>query len=182
VELTPPALRAPSGRPGDDEIATYCKPDIDQVAGDDAIAALTSQRRQTILLVESLDEARVRGLTYAPGKWTLKEVLGHLADDERIFSHRALCIARGDAAALPSFDEKSYVASAGFEARPLVSLLAEYRAVRHATLALLGGLPAEAWERRGVVTDYTASVRGLAFHIAGHELRHVRALREKYLA
>ena len=181
MEHIRPAPPAPSGRPGDDEFAAYAKPDIDQVVGDDAIAALTAQRRQTILLVESLDEARVRGLTYAPGKWTLKEVLGHLADDERIFSYRALCIARGDAAALPSFDEERYVASAGFETRPLASLLAEYRAVRQATLALLSGLPAEAWRRRGVVSGYTASVRGLAFHIAGHELRHLRALREKYL-
>jgi DinB superfamily len=181
VELTPPASRAPSGRPDDDEFAAYAKPDIDLVVGDDAIAALTAQRRQTVLLVESLDEERVRGLTYSPGKWTLKEVLGHVADDERIYAYRALCIARGDAAPLPSFDEIRYVAAAGFETRSLVSLLGEYRAVRQATLALLGGLPAEAWRRRGVVSDYTTSVRGLAFHIAGHELRHIRSLREKYL-
>ena len=172
---------AVSGRPSDDEVAAYAKPDIDLVAGDDAIAALVAQRRQTVLLVESLDDERVRGLTYAPGKWTLKEVLGHITDDERIYCYRALCIARGDAAPLPSFDENRYVAAAGFEARPLASLLADYRAVRQATLTLLGGLPAEAWRRRGIVCDYTASVRGLAFHIAGHELRHMRVVREKYL-
>jgi DinB family protein len=165
----------------DDEIAAYAKPDIDRVEGEDAIGALVAQRRQTVLLVESLDDDAVKGLTYAPGKWTLKEVLGHLADDERIFAYRALCIARGDARTLPSFDEEIYVDAAGFEARPLASLLAEYRAVRHATIALLSGLPAPAWLRRGVVDDYTASVRGLAFHIAGHELRHLRSIREKYL-
>ena len=176
----PPSRRV-SGRPSDDEIAAYARPDIAQVAGDDAVGALVAQRRETVLLVESLQEGAVRGLRYAPGKWTLKEVLGHLADDERIFAYRALCIARGDARPLPSFDERTYVAAAGFEARPLASLLADYRAVRQATLALLGGLSPEAWLRRGLVTDYTASVRGLAFHIAGHELRHVRALREKYL-
>lgn len=179
--FTPPGPAIPSGRPEDGEFAAYAKPDIDRVAGDDAVAALTAQRRQTVLLIEPLDEGSVRGLTYAPGKWTLKEVLGHLADDERIFAYRALCIARGDARPLPSFDERTYVASSRFEARPLASLLAEYRAVRQATLSLLEGVPAEAWRRRGVVGDYSASVRGLAFHIAGHELRHLRALREKYL-
>jgi hypothetical protein len=171
----------PSGRPLDGEFAAHAKPDIDLVEGTDAIEVLAAQRRQTLMLLEPLEEAVVRGLTYAPGKWTLKEVVGHLADDERIFCHRALCIARGDTAPLPGFDEKLYVQSAGFEARSLASLLAEYRAVRQATLALLGGLPAAAWLRRGVVNGYGASVRGLAFHIAGHELRHVRALREKYL-
>jgi hypothetical protein len=181
VDFTRHAPRAISGRPADDEFATYAKPDIALVAGDDAIGVLVAQRRATVLLVESLDEEGVQGRTYATGKWTLKEVLGHLADDERIFAYRALCIARGDTAPLPSFDEKAYVAAAGFEARPLASLLAEYRAVRHATIALLGGLPAEAWLRRGRVTDYEASVRGLAFHIAGHELRHLRTIREKYL-
>ena len=170
-----------SGRPGDDEIAAYAKPDVDLVAGDDAVAALMAQRRQTTLLVESLDEEQVRGLTYAPGKWTLKEVLGHIADDERIFAYRALCIARGDAAPLPSLDENRLVAAAGFEARSLASLLAEYRSVRQATITLFSGLPAEAWRRRGIVCDYTTSVRGLAFHIAGHELRHMRVVREKYL-
>lgn len=181
MDFARPQPRRVSGRPSEGEIAVYAKPDIAQVAGDDAVGALVAQRRETVLLVESLSEAAVKGLTYAPGKWTLKEVLGHLADDERIFAYRALCIARGDARPLASFDEKAYVASAGFEARPLASLLADYRAVRHATLAFLGSLTAEAWLRRGVVSDYTASVRGLAFHIAGHELRHLRALREKYL-
>jgi DinB family protein len=181
VDLTKPPSRIVSGRPSDDEIAAYAKADVDRVEGDDAIGALVAQRRETVLLVESLDDDRVKGLTYAAGKWTFKEVLGHLADDERIFAYRALCIARGDARPLPSFDEKTYVDIAGFEARPLASLLAEYRAVRQATIALLSGLPAAAWLRRGVVNDYTASVRGLAFHIAGHELRHLRAIREKYL-
>jgi hypothetical protein len=179
VELTRP--RTVSGRPGDDEIAAYAKPDIDLVSGDDAITALVAQRRETMLLFDSLDEGGIHGLTYAPGKWTLKEVLGHIADDERIFAYRALCIARGDAAPLPSLDENRLVAAAGFEARSLASLLAEYRSVRQATITLFSGLPAEAWRRRGFVCDYTTSVRGLAFHIAGHELRHMRVVREKYL-
>lgn len=136
----------------------------------------------TLALLTPIDEGAAGGLTYAPGKWTLKEIVGHLADDERIFTYRALCIARGDPRELPGFDENLYVAGAAFEERPLAGLLAEYRAVRQATLELFGGLPAEAWLRRGIVNGYTASARGLAFHIAGHELHHIRVLREKYLS
>ena len=122
----------------------------------------------------------VAGRSYAQGKWTLKEVLGHLADDERIFAYRALCVARGDPRELQGFDENAYIASAGFEQRAWSDLLAENRSVREATLTLLGGLPPEAWLRRGTVNGYRASARGLAFHIAGHELHHLRVLRERY--
>jgi hypothetical protein len=169
-----------SGRPQDGEFADYAKSDIEHVEGDDAVEVLAAQERVTLALLAPLDEAKVAALTYTPGKWTLKEVVGHLADDERIFAYRALCIARGDSLPLPGFDEKVYVASAGFEARPLADLIAEYRAVRQATITLFSGLPGEAWQRRGSVNGYSASVRGLAFHIAGHELHHLRTLREKY--
>lgn len=173
--------RVVSGRPISGEFASYAKADIDEVAGDDAVEVLAAQERDTLALLEPLEERRVRGLTYATGKWTLKEVVGHLADDERIFAYRALCIARGDALPLPGFDEKTYVAAAGFEERPLADLLAEYRSVRAATITLLGGLTSETWLQRGIVNGYEASVRGLAFHIAGHEMRHLRILRARYL-
>ena len=175
------ASRASSGRPKAGEFADYAKSDIDHVVGDDAVEILAAVERGTLAVLDPLDEATVAGLTYAPGKWTLKEVVGHLTDDERIFAYRALCIARGDSLPLPGFDEKVYVASAGFEERSLADLISEYRAVRQATITLFSGLPAEAWQRRGSVNGYSASVRGLAFHIAGHELHHLRTLREKYL-
>lgn len=171
-----------SGRPLDGEYAAYATEDIDRVAGDDAVAALGAQRNEVLRLLEPLTDERVRGLAYAPAKWTLKEVVGHLVDDERIFAYRILCVARGDGRPIAGFDEKQYVAGARFEQQPLAELLDEYRAVREATLALLRGLSPEAWMRRGVVNGYEASVRGLAFHVAGHELRHLRALREQYLA
>src|SRR5262245_12680863 len=174
-------IRARSGRPEAGEFAEYARSDIEEVEGDDAVEALASQERATLALLEPLTDAQVIGLRYAPGKWTLKEVVGHLADDERIYSYRMLAVARGEPLALPGFDEKLYVASSGFETRSLAELLNEYSSVRRATITLLSGLPREAWERKGEVNGYTASVRGLAFHIAGHELRHVRALREKYL-
>lgn len=175
------APRAISGRPLEGEFADYAGPDIDVVRGEDAVEILAAQEQGTLALLTPLDEDRVRGLTYAPGKWTLKEVVGHLADDERIFAYRALCIARADGRPLPGFDEKVYVQSAGFEQRTLEDLLREYRAVRRASIALFSGLTREAWLRRGSVNDYDASVRGLAFHVAGHELHHLRTLKDKYL-
>ena len=173
--------RKASGRPLSGEFAEYAKSDIDLVQGDDAVQILAAQEQGTLALLTPLDEDRITGLTYAPGKWTLKEVVGHLADDERIFAYRALCIARADGRPLPGFDENVYVQAAGFEQRTLEDLLGEYRSVRKASIALFRGLTPEAWLRKGIVNGYEASARGLAFHIAGHELRHLRSLGEKYL-
>ncbi|MFL6245687.1 MAG: DinB family protein [Thermoanaerobaculia bacterium] len=167
-----------SGRPEAGEFASYAAEDIASVAGDDAVAALTSVAEETTSLFSSLTADIPH---YAPGKWTLKEVLGHLIDDERIFAYRALCVARLDPAALPGFDEKAYVAAAHFESRSIADLLREYHAVRAATIALFESLMPEEWLRTGTVNGYIASVRGLAFHIAGHELHHLRIVRERYL-
>ena len=170
-----------SGRPLPSEYASYAQPDIDRVEGDDIVTTLTQQREMVTDLF-SIGEEKARGLTYAPGKWTLKEVLGHLCDDERIFAYRALCIARGDTRPLPGFDEMEYMAGASFESRTMADILAEYRTVRWATLTLFASMTDEAWLRRGIVNEYEVSVRGLAFHIAGHELHHLRVVRERYLA
>ena len=170
-----------SGRPADGEFAAYAKADIDYVAGDDAAEILERQARETLSLLERVDERIAGTFVYAPGKWTMKQVVGHLSDDERIFAYRALCVARNDPAPLPGFDEKDYVRFAGFEDRSWTDLLGEFRVVRDATLALCRGLTPEAWLRRGIVNGYAASVRGLLFHVAGHELHHVRILRAKYL-
>jgi uncharacterized damage-inducible protein DinB len=171
-----------SGRPSDDEFAVYARPDIDYVTGDDAVGALAAQGKEVAALLESLNEETIREHRYAPGKWTVREVIGHLIDDERIFAYRALCVARGDTRPLPGFDENDYVAATGFESRTLASLIDEYRSVRAATLSLFQNLTADEWTRRGNVNGYEASVRGLAFHMAGHELHHLRTLRERYLA
>jgi hypothetical protein len=172
--------RGASGRPEAGEFADYAAEDIARVAGDDAIAALETQRRNVVEIFAPLSDAAVAGRRYAPGKWSIKEVVGHLVDDERIFAYRLLRVARGDRTPLPGFDEKLFAANSGAEARPLTDLLAEYGAVREATLALLRALPTHAWACRGEVNGYEASVRGLAFHIAGHELRHLAALRSHY--
>jgi uncharacterized damage-inducible protein DinB len=169
-----------SGRPADGEFASYAKSDIDYVIGDDAVGVLAAQGEQVVALLALLDEEMIRAHRYAPGKWTVKEVIGHLIDDERIFAYRALCVARGDARPLPGFDENEYVAATDFESRSLANLITEYRVVRSATLTLFEPLTAEEWLRRGNVNGYEASVRGLAFHMAGHELHHLRTLRERY--
>ena len=174
--------RPPSGRPADGEFAAYARPDIDRVVGHDAVDVLSRQAEEVQALLARLDDESVRGRTYAPGKWTFKEVVGHLIDDERIFAYRALCVARGDMRPLPGFDEREYVRGAHFEEQTLTELRREYQAVRQATLALFRVLRPEEWLRQGTVNGYTATARGLAFHIAGHELRHLQALREKYFA
>ena len=170
-----------SGRPLPGEYGEHAAADIARVAGDDGIQALAGQQREVEELFSALDERAIAGFRYAPGKWTLKEVLGHLIDDERIFAYRALCIARGDARPLASFDENGYVTGANFEQQPLRDLVDDYSLTRRASIALFRSLPAEAWLRRGNVAGYTASVRGLAFHIAGHELHHLHVIRQRYL-
>lgn len=169
------------GRPGRDEYGKHAERDIARIEGDDVREALLRQQAAFESLLASLDESRIRGLRYAPGKWTVKEVIGHMLDDERIFAYRILCIARGDTKPLETFDENVYVAGANFEGRSLASFIEEYRLIRASTVALLRSLTDEAWLRRGTVTNYTASVRGLAWHIAGHELHHIEILKTYYL-
>lgn len=169
-----------SGRPVAGEFAAYAADDIAYVTGDDAHAALATQRDTVLTLLSPLNDEAVDGVTYAPGKWALKDVVAHLADDERVFAYRLLCVARRDSRALEGFDERQYADAAAASHRAWGSLLADYAAVRQATLTLLEGLSAAAWQYRGMVNGYEASVRGLAFHIAGHELRHLRAIQTLY--
>lgn len=169
-----------SGRPEPGEFAAYAESDIDAVEGDDAVKALEKLCTSTRDLFSEIGEPHA-DLAYASGKWTPRQILGHLADDERIFAYRALCICRGDPGPLAGFDENAYMRSAGFESRSLHDLLVEYQSVRNASITLFASLDEAGWRRRGVVNDYSASVRGLAFHIAGHELHHHRVLRERYM-
>jgi uncharacterized damage-inducible protein DinB len=178
--MTPLAM-APSGRPLPGEYAPYAQADIDAVAGTDAVTVLEALEVDTRRLLDPLSDRQVAAVRYASGKWTLKDVLGHIADDERIFAYRALCLARGETAPLAGFDEKVYAAQAAAENRAWADLLEEYSAVRAATVALFRSLSRAAWERAGEVNGYRATPRGLAFHIAGHELHHVRIVRERYL-
>ena len=118
---------------------------------------------------------------YAEGKWSVKEVIGHLSDAERIFAYRALRFARGDRTELAGFDENAYVPAGEFGARDFESLVAEWESVRRATLSLLRGLSPEAAARRGVANRQEISVRALAYILAGHIIHHGNILRERYL-
>jgi hypothetical protein len=169
-----------SGRPDASEYAPYAKAYVDLVAGDDILHALRTQADETVALLQSIDEAG-SSATYAPGKWTVKQVLGHINDTERIFAYRALCVARNDATPLPGFEQDDYVRFGPFDQCTFASLLDEFRVVRAGTIALFKALPPEAWKRRGVANKFDVTVRGLAFCTAGHERHHVKILREKYL-
>jgi len=117
---------------------------------------------------------------YAPGKWTVKEVLGHVTDTERIFTYRALRIARGDQTPLASFEQDDYVKNGGFGERTLASLAEEFALVRAASIALFRSFSEEAWSRRGIASQKEVSVRGLAFITAGHQIHHRLILEERY--
>ena len=118
---------------------------------------------------------------YASGNWTLKELIVHVTDTERIFAYRALCIARGEQAMLPGFDENTYAAASNAESRSIESIMAEYNSVRQASIALLAGLSDEVFLNMGNANNIPVSVRALAYQIAGHELHHMNIIKERYL-
>jgi hypothetical protein len=166
-------------RPVPGEYAAYFEKYIELVPSGDIISLLEREHERTKALLESIPDDRDHA--YAPGKWTIKEVIGHIADTERIFSYRALRYARADTTPLPGFDENAYVPSGAFSNRTLRSLIDELTAVRRATIALFSGLPPEAWERGGVANNNALSVRSLAWIAAGHEIHHRKLLQERYL-
>lgn len=172
--------RARWDRPGPDEYAPYYAGYITKVPEGDLLALLEAQVAEVRDLLGGLTPAQA-GHAYAPGKWMVKEVLGHLTDTERVFSHRALSIARGDPVALPSWEHETWIAPARFGERPMASLLAEWTAVRRATLALLAGLPADTPTRRGTASGNPFSVRALAYVPPGHTIWHLEVLRARYL-
>jgi hypothetical protein len=170
----------PIARPATDEFAPYYGNYINKVTEPDVVALLLALKKSTGDLLADLGEAQA-GFRYAPGKWTLREVIGHLSDAERIFGYRLLRIARGDQTPLAGFDENVYVPAAGFERRPLKAVAAEFASVRDATLTLLDGMTPEALALRGTASDKPISARALAYIIAGHEKHHLGVIKERYL-
>jgi hypothetical protein len=167
-------------RPAEDEYDAYYRGYVAAVPDGDIASFLESQLGSLISLLASA-EPGAGERRYAPGKWSVAQVLGHVADAERIFACRLLRFSRGDATPLPGFDENLYAASDGVEGRPLAELLAELAAVRAATLALIRGLPEAAWTRHGVASGAHCTVRALAWIMAGHALHHETILRTRYL-
>ncbi|MEX2414590.1 MAG: DinB family protein [Paenibacillaceae bacterium] len=167
-------------RPAATEYSSYFAKYIERVASDDLLHELEIQLNETTDLLADLSEEQT-SFRYAQGKWSVKEVVGHMVDTERIMSYRALRIARGDVTPLPGFDENAYVSHSNFSVRSLQSLLQDFSIVRQATLNLLDQLPAHAWPRVGVVSNNEITVRALGFIIAGHELHHRNVIIERYI-
>jgi uncharacterized damage-inducible protein DinB len=168
-------------RPGEDEYLTNEPPYVDLLPADGLLLQHMEENFQlTKSLIVSLPEEKLQ-FRYAPGKWNIREILVHIIDDERIFAYRALRFARNDKTILPGFDHLAFNLYSGADRRSLENIFDEYEAVRQATITLFNGLDDEALLRRGMAHKNEASVRALAYHIAGHELHHVNLIRKYYL-
>jgi uncharacterized damage-inducible protein DinB len=178
--MTQPAAVAPNfSRPEPSEYAPYYDRYISLIPGPDIIATLESQRRQMLLILSGRDEAE-GDYRYAPGKWSVKELVGHVCDTERIFAYRALRISRGDRTPIEGFEQDDYVRNGPFAIRPLSEVIEDFIAVRRASLTLLRNLDETAWLRQGIANKNEISTRAIAYLLAGHELHHRRILEEKY--
>ncbi|HEY3288360.1 MAG TPA: DinB family protein [Gemmatimonadaceae bacterium] len=166
-------------RPGADEFAPFYAGYVAAVPDGDISRTLAQQGEDMLSRLKGLSEAQAAH-AYAPGKWTVKEVVCHISDAERIFAYRLLRIARGDATPLAPFDEDAYAAHCEANDRTLDTLLGEFAAVRGASLALLRWLPEAAWTRRGTASGKEISVRALAWIMTGHALHHVSVLKDRY--
>ena len=166
-------------RPATSEYAPFYHGYVASVPEGDVVELLRSGGRELVDTIRRIPEERA-GHRYGPEKWSIRQVIGHLIDAERIFTYRALRVARGDRTPLASFDENEYVKTAGSDARTIADLVRELAAVREATVLMFESLPDEAWARRGVASGNDVSLRALAYITAGHARHHLRILRERY--
>ncbi len=167
-------------RPSADEHAPSHEGYIGHVPPGDVRVHLRTQLHETIALFSGVDETRA-GQGYGPGKWSLKEVIGHINDAERVFAYRLLRIARGDQTPLPGFEQDEWVPTSGANRRSLASLLLEFASIRASTMTLIDSLPEEAWLRKGTAGGKTVSARAIVYILAGHERHHVTILRGRQL-
>ena len=171
----------PIPRPSASEYPVYFDRYISKVPSEgDVLDLLRSQVRETSSLVAALNEEQAE-FRYAEGKWSVKQLVGHVADTERVMSYRALCFARGETQPLPGFDENQFVANAKFDARTTADLLEEFRALRDSTVRLFASFDEEEVTRRGIASGKEISVGALVYVVAGHEIHHQGVLRERYL-
>ena len=167
-------------RPQPTEAAPYYSKYIDLVTSDEIVPAMKNQFDETARFLEGISEEQSLK-SYAPGKWTIREVLNHINDGERIFLGRAVWFARGFQDALPSFEQDIAVGFAKANETPWANLVEEFKTVRAATISFFDNLPEEAWSRSGIASDNPVTVRAIAYIIAGHVTHHVNVLNEKYL-
>lgn len=168
-------------RPEETEYFAYYGKYVSLVPDNNILEVLSSQLDETLALLRSIPETH-EAFRYAEGKWSVRELVGHIIDTERIFAYRALRFARNDATPLPGYEQDDYIRNASFDACSLADLATEFESVRRSTLFLFKHLDGEAWMRRGVASDNEVSVRALAYIIAGHELHHRGILRDRYLS
>jgi len=166
-------------RPQPDEYSAFAARYVDLVGKGPIIEILEYLQQMTYNFFLRIDPDKA-SYAYAEGKWTVKQVLGHMADTERVFAYRALAFSR-EAIELPGFDQDVYMEKATFNERTLEDLAEEFRTVREATLYLLKSLTEEQTKQKGIASGNPVSVRALAYMIAGHEMHHIKVLKEKYL-
>ncbi|MCB0833532.1 MAG: DinB family protein [Bacteroidetes bacterium] len=168
-------------KPPTSEYSSFFQRYMDKIPDGDLLKLLRTNLDATVSLVKDLPESKL-AFRYAEGKWSIKEVLIHHADGERIFSYRALCIARGDQTPLPGFDENEYAPQSFADLRSIGSILQEMKSIRESTIELFSNFDPSVWTRMGTVSNAPISVRAIAYIIAGHELHHQSVIREKYLS
>lgn len=169
------------GKPHTTEYLPYYSRYVALVPDGDILTVLRKQMEETLALLGSIPEVRA-DFRYAPDKWSIKELVGHMIDSERIFAYRALRFARNDKTPLPGYEQDDYVSNASFGSCKLADLASEFESVRRSNLFLFRHLDGDAWMRKGLANDSEASVRALAHIIAGHELHHREILRNRYLS
>lgn len=166
--------------PQQNEYNPYYEKYISLIPDGDILVFLKNQHEELQALLRDVTNEKGE-YRYAPGKWSLKEVLGHMADTERVMSYRLLAISRGETAAFPSFDQDEYVENANFNELQLSDILSDLALVRQSTCSLIASLSIDAQKRSGSVANYPTTARALAYIIAGHELHHLAIIKEKYM-
>jgi len=169
-----------TGRPEPSEAAPYYFKYIDRVAAGDIVGLLETQREEALSFLAGISEEKSLH-RYGPDKWSIRQVVTHVSDCERLFVSRAFWFARGFDSPLPSFDQEVCVAAAGADEVPWADHVEEFRSVRLSTLAFFRNLPDRAWMRRGIASDNPFTVRALAYIAAGHADHHTSILRERYV-
>jgi DinB family protein len=169
-----------AARPEKSEYQPYFERYVSLVPDGDIVGRLGTQLEETLALLRSIPEER-GDFRYAEGKWSIKELIGHVIDSERVFAYRGLRFGRGDTTPLAGFEQDDFVRGADFNKRTLSDFADEYEYVRRSTISLFRSLEARAWDRRGTANNNEVSVRGIAFIIAGHERHHLEILRTRYL-
>lgn len=167
-------------KPGPDEYPAHVAYEIEPAPYNDLLPGLEASCQALVAFLQSLPEEEL-AYRYAPGKWSIRQIWQHITDAERIMSYRALCFARQDATHLPGFEENDYAVTAQADARPMADILAEYRAVRKASIELFKSFTPQMLDRRGTGGPSILSVRALGYFLIGHETHHARIIRERYL-